>query len=171
MRMSRRPGMFVSWAVMSTSSKNRVFWSRFLLIFIRTLSKTSPGPRMSSRMMTTLFVLVLPSIWIDSMLNFSLSSTTYSRSMSFVLRLGLRVTWTRVLEVPVLAVVVLEPLDRLVDLRRREHRAGLRVERRHALEERGRMELVARDRDLADLVLAALLDRYGDDEAASASGS
>jgi hypothetical protein len=37
---------------------------------MRTVSKTSPGPRMSSRMMTTLFVFVLPSIWIDSTLNF-----------------------------------------------------------------------------------------------------
>jgi hypothetical protein len=79
-----------------TSSKKRVFSSRFLLIFMRTVSKTSPGPRTSSRMMTTLFVFVLPSISIDSTLYLSLSSTLNSRSMSFGFRLGLRVTWTRV---------------------------------------------------------------------------
>ena len=92
--------MFVSSGVMSTSSKKRVFSRRFLLIFMRTVSKTSPGPRISSRMMTTLLVFVLPSIWMDSTLNFSLSSTLNSRSMSFVLRLGLRVTWTRVSRYP-----------------------------------------------------------------------
>ena len=95
-RMSLRPGMFVSWGLMSTSSKKRVFSSLFLLIFMRTESNTSPGPRTSSRMMTTLFVFVLPSIWIDSTLNLSLSSILNSRSMSFVFRLGRRVTWTRV---------------------------------------------------------------------------
>jgi len=51
-------------------------------------------------MITTLFVFVLPSIWIDSTLNFSLSSILNSRSMSFVARLGLRVTWTRVSRYP-----------------------------------------------------------------------
>ena len=37
-----------------------------------------------------LLVFVLPSIWIDSTLNFSLSSIWYSRSMLLVVRLGLR---------------------------------------------------------------------------------
>jgi len=47
-------------------------------------------------MITTLLVFVLPSISMDSTLYLSLSSMANSRSMSFVVRLGRRVTRTRV---------------------------------------------------------------------------
>ncbi len=95
-----------------------------MLIFMRTVSNTSPGPSTSSRMMTMLLVLVLPSIWIDSTLNLSLSSTWYSRSMLPVLMLGLRLEVHPRVEVAVLAVEVLQALDVLVELGRGEDHAA-----------------------------------------------